>query len=93
MSKDNEPTREGADKIRAFDRADQRIEQLKRELVSTRIELEQASDEVVAWLAPSDARLNETFSIAYLDTFLNVKVVGENKFEVTWRNGKRPRRL
>lgn len=93
MTKENEPTIEGIEKIRRFHRAEQRIDHLKKDLGSWESELEAASAEVVAWLAPPDAVLNETFSIAVGEAFLNVRVIGEKKFEVSWRNGKRPRRL
>ena len=93
MTKDNEPTREGVEKIRRLVSIQDSLIRNRQEGTRLVRELGEAKTDVVTWLAPSDAMLNETFSIAYLDAFLTIRVLDKDKFEVTWRNGKRPRRL
>ena len=95
MTRPNEPTKEGADLIRAMVDADQELQRARARVERAFVELANATNAVGKWLIPEDAKPNETFQIPYLDAFLQMHASGVSKgdFKASWRNNKKPRRL
>lgn len=96
MTRPNEPTKEGGELIRAMVDADQELQRARARVERAILELANATNAVGKWLVPDDADPNESFTIPYLDAFLNVSLGGvgmsPTEYKATWRNDKKPRR-
>lgn len=63
MSSETKPSVSGQKIIERFQRARQRVDQLRSETNSADVELTNATDELGKWLVPSDAKPGEKFAI------------------------------
>jgi hypothetical protein len=81
-------TGETNQRVERFERARHAVTRIERDLTEAKANLEAARNELGKFLSPDDRKPGEHFCIWYGDGLLNVSVMSETSFEVSWR--KRP---